>query len=1141
MEKKSFFALLLALSVHQLAAQLQDGFSDGDFTSNPAWFGDTDKFTVTDGELQLLDNSPGAGNTAYLYLPAPTSTGDDTRWEAYVRLEFSPSASNFARIYLSASNADLSGPQEGYYLKIGGISGSDDAVELYRQDGDAATLLLSGTVGAAGTDPVVARLQVNRSADGEWELLADYSGGTSLQPEGTATDNTYPMGAFFGVYCQYTSTRNDVFFFDDILVDPLFQDTEPPLLLGAEAISATEVIARFDEPLGETSASQTGNYGLDNGIGQPAEALFDEMAPDEVRLLFDTPLQNTQSYTLTVTGIRDTAGNAAPPQSQVFTFYDIQPAAFGDVIISEIFPDPTPSVGLPDAEYVELYNRSDKVIQLSGLAISSGSTPAPLPDYLLLPGAYVTVCDDSYEAAFSTFGPAVSVGTFPALTNNGDEIRLSSTDGELIFEVFYDAGWYQDESKADGGYSLELIRLQGPYGCPGNWRASAAAQGGTPGQPNSLLGTSPDEEAPALALAVADSESELRLAFSEVMDEASLSNPGHYTLTPPLLITAAIPQPGNTEVVLVLDGVLQPGTAYQIGASEAVTDCMGNPLPPGASIITGLAEPIEPLDLIINEVLFNPDVGGSDFIELYNRSAKTVNLNGLAIANTQKESGDTLGSVSRDFLLFPGEYIVLTEQPGDISTRFSVPSPQYLLEAALPSLDDEGGNVTIRNAGVPIAAITYDESWYRAETPSNGGFSIELIQPEGPYDCPGNWRASAAAQGGTPGRPNSLLGTTPDQAPPFLAKAIAESEFELRLTFSEVMDEATLSNPGHYTLSPPLPAIAAIPQPGRTEILLVLDGTLQPGAAYQLQVSEAVTDCMGNPLPPGTAVATGLAEPIDSLDIVINEVLFNPEPNGFDFIELYNRSAKVANLNGLAIANTQKETRDSLGEVTEDFLLFPGAYAVLTEAPDDIASRFSVRFPRALLEAGLPALDDKNGNVSLRLGGRVIDAFDYAESLHYPLLDSKEGVSLERISPEAPTQDGGNWHSAASTVGFATPTYENSQFFDKPGVLDEMFTILTPTFSPDGDGFDDVLLIDYETEQPGYTLNLHIYDSSGRLARRLANNETLPARGSLKWDGTGEDGSRARIGIYVVWFEVFLPDGQVERDKKVVVLAGRLE
>lgn len=194
-----------------------------------------------------------------------------------------------------------------------------------------------------------------------------------------------------------------------------------------------------------------------------------------------------------------------------------------------------------------------------------------------------------------------------------------------------------------------------------------------------------------------------------------------------------------------------------------------------------------------------------------------------------------------------------------------------------------------------------------------------------------------------------------------------------------------------------------------------------------------------------------------------------------------------------------------------------------------------------MLENDLPGLDNDEGNLTLVLNGVTLDAFDYSEDLHYPLLDDENGVSLERISPMAGTQDDGNWHSAASTAGFATPTGPNSQFFEREGVFDEIINIPRARFSPDEDGFEDVLLIDYTTDQPGYTANVWIFDAQGREMLRLVNNETLQNAGTFKWDGIAADGSPARIGIYILYFELFRPDGAVEKDKRAVVLAGQLD
>ena len=47
---------------------------------------------------------------------------------------------------------------------------------------------------------------------------------------------------------------------------------------------------------------------------------------------------------------------------------------------------------------------------------------------------------------------------------------------------------------------------------------------------------------------------------------------------------------------------------------------------------------------------------------------------------------------------------------------------------------------------------------------------------------------------------------------------------------------------------------------------------------------------------------------------------------------------------------------------------------------------------------------------------------------------NKKGVALERIDPDAATQDAANWTSASETVGYGTPGYQNSQYKDASSV-----------------------------------------------------------------------------------------------------------
>ncbi len=61
-----------------------------------------------------------------------------------------------------------------------------------------------------------------------------------------------------------------------------------------------------------------------------------------------------------------------------------QPASRYEVIITEIMADPSPAVGLPNAEYVELKNSSGRTLNLQGWRLvtrTSRSGPFPITTY----------------------------------------------------------------------------------------------------------------------------------------------------------------------------------------------------------------------------------------------------------------------------------------------------------------------------------------------------------------------------------------------------------------------------------------------------------------------------------------------------------------------------------------------------------------------------------------------------------------------------------------------------------------------------------------------------------------------------------------------------------------------------------------
>ena len=231
---------------------------------------------------------------------------------------------------------------------------------------------------------------------------------------------------------------------------------------------------------------------------------------------------------------------------------------------------------------------------------------------------------------------------------------------------------------------------------------------------------------------------------------------------------------------------------------------------------------------------------------------------------------------------------------------------------------------------------------------------------------------------------------------------------------------------------------------------------------------------------------------------------------------------------------------DNYKSLTSDpKLILPGDFVLLTTNGEAVANGYMNSVTDAFLQMeSLPTYSNDKGDVYLINNlDMVVDEFHYKDDMHFALLNSEDGVSLERIDYDRPTNDKTNWHSAAEDEGFATPGFENSQYQITNNDGGEI-VVEPETFSPNSDGVDDVLNISYNFSEPGFVATVIIYDAKGRLVRTLIQNELLGVSGTFSWDGINERNEKARIGIYIILLEAFSADGNVKSFKKTAVLAG---
>jgi hypothetical protein len=262
---------------------------------------------------------------------------------------------------------------------------------------------------------------------------------------------------------------------------------------------------------------------------------------------------------------------------------------------------------------------------------------------------------------FADIKNMIGLTSFPAINNDGDLITLKNAEGKTIHAVAFETAWYNSAIKANGGWSLEMIDAFQPCAL-NNWSASVHVKGGTPGLKNSITSKMKNAEAPLLLQCTALDARTLLLRFDVPLDSQSLSSTTRFKLSDDKInISNANPVPPIfNETILYLNTKLDSNRIYTIEANNIASCNTKNTS--SFSIKTGLPKYPEKGDVVFNELLFDPEPGGADFIEIINTSNAIINVKQLKFSNrnTDGSINASTHAYENNFNLFPFEPVVLT-------------------------------------------------------------------------------------------------------------------------------------------------------------------------------------------------------------------------------------------------------------------------------------------------------------------------------------------------------------------------------------------------------------------------------------------------------------------------------------------------
>ena len=289
---------------------------------------------------------------------------------------------------------------------------------------------------------------------------------------------------------------------------------------------------------------------------------------------------------------------------------------------------------------------------------------------------------------------------------------------------------------------------------------------------------------------------------------------------------------------------------------------------------------------------------------------------------------------------------------------------------------------------------------------------------------------------------------------------------------------------------------------------------------------------------PGLPNSTDNLPDYERNDLVINEIMFDPDGDNSEFVEFLNLGGDSINVGGWRI----EDESGNMYKLSEIPLRIPDNSYFILAADSLTIYKYGLDESVLMTIAGVSSLGLLNSGELILLKdvkGNIIDSVRYSDKWHNDNFGSTKNISLERINPNLGANDPSNWSSSAEPIG-ATPGKQNSIYTVNLS-QNSVLSVSPNPFSPDNDGFEDFTIINYKLTQATSQVRIKIYDSKGRLVRTLLSSQASGPNGSVIFDGLGDDGEALRIGIYIIFLEAINEgSGVIETMKTVVVVARKL-
>ncbi len=726
--------------------------------------------------------------------------------------------------------------------------------------------------------------------------------------------------------------------------------------------------------------------------------------------------------------------------------FEVSPpgAQFNDIIINEIMYAPTS----PQPEWVEILNKSTNSINLKRWRFfdASSSVLITSQDFILQPDSFAVITADSSILNYYQIPARIIKVSLPALNNNGDAVVIKDSLGFVIDSLFYLPSWGGNV----GGRSLERISKDNPSNEPNNWKTSSSPFRATPGKINSV--TQKDYD---LAITSFKSENNFAILGEVIQFNVVIKNVGLNFIPASNLF---LYRDANQDSLPQTNEFIKQITVQALNSNDSIsTNISTDVFDEGVNryiiklltisdddttnniafaSVNGVAINEVRNDLVINEIMYAPQNPEPEWIEIYNRSNKTINLFNYKIA----DAVDTQKVITANIELQPEEYFIIAKD-SSIFNYYTLTSK--VLIKNFPSLNNNFDKVIILDSlNRVIDSLQYFSAWGGLN-----GKSLERISSENSSTDSSNWKSSISKFKATPGLVNSntqkkfdisVIGIVFNPKFPIAGDNVSisasvknigknNSGFNLLLyedTDLDSVPDLLLETTSQFNLSPN--------DSDNFSFIYSIDN-LQNEKAFFVRANSIEDNDTSN-----NYYYKSIQPGYEFNSIVINEIMFAPTGGEPEWIELYNRTDHQINLKNWKISDVITAPQST--EIKIDFVVQQKSYAVI--AKDTSIVNYHRIIPAPVLRLNFASLNNDIDGVVLRDNrGLTIDSVFYSNQW-----GGTNGFSLERISASAPSNISSNWASSLD-IEQSTPGRINSRTPKQNDLLisDLLFTPRFPT------------------------------------------------------------------------------------------------